>query len=314
MTKEKEGKEKLEEKPAEAPKEKETKTEELTPDEKRKRRNKCCCALLGVTGFIILVLIIVRFAFGGFSSGEHPIPIAINKTASSQPNSSTIQPSNPGDTGQKSSGSGQSSENPPQQFETEAADVRGNDQLLNFFVEIAAKDTSGNAMAICRWTKNPTTVGVAEGNLDGLTSQELDNFTSDFNSQSGTIRLQRTGGRGDINIYYLSPEEILRLSGGRTDGGFHENLTGEGCVMTEGRVYISNDPANSADFKKYLIRHEMTHTMGFWGHSDIYSESIMTVAREGYNFPECDRKAIQLLYSHNLPLCSREDQIRAIYK
>jgi len=189
-----------------------------------------------------------------------------------------------------------------------------NDQI-NFFVDITTKDTKGHVAGVTRWVKPTINIRIFEGQPTATQQSCLSSLISDFNSQSSTAKMAMSNSEADIRMFFLPDDEVQQLHiDGEDVDGFHESTTADdGCSRLESRVIISNDPGNVEAFQCYLVRHELSHAMGFWGHSDVFSQSIMSYARPGYDFPEVDKKAIRMLYNSGLPTCSREAQVREFF-
>ena len=62
-----------------------------------------------------------------------------------------------------------------------------------------------------------------------------------------------------------------------------------------------------------VIRHEMTHAVGLWGHSDVYFESIMALPKTRYIYPEEDKILIRMLYNSGVPLGAKANEVRTFF-
>lgn len=204
----------------------------------------------------------------------------------------------------------------PPATETPPATDNGDAEFLDFFTLIANHDMTGtHELGITRWKTNPVYIKIIEGTPTPTQQTCLEEYIRDFNSTSATTKLQQsTTVDHDMRLFFLPGSEVQELYGDSEVDGFHEpNTDDTGCEYVESKIFISNDITNDVEYQCHLVRHELTHAIGFHGHAPHYSDSIMDVPHTDYSFNTIDRRAIQTLYNSGLPECSMEKQTREYF-
>lgn len=60
-----------------------------------------------------------------------------------------------------------------------------------------------------------------------------------------------------------------------------------------------------------VVRHEMMHAVGFWGHDNTFFESIMAPPKTRYIYPEEDKILVKMLYNSGVPIGADENAARS---
>jgi len=194
------------------------------------------------------------------------------------------------------------------------------EKLLNFFVELANKDDKDETWigSIARWTKSSVSVGVGEGTVSDRQSMCINTYIDDFNSVSSNVKLFRDDtvdlGIPNIKIYYQDQATFAARSSGTSPYGYEEGGFNDDLSFKRAAVFLSDIIATlDESVECQVIRHEITHGIGFWGHSDIYFESIMSLPKTTYSFNTADKKVIEMLYNTGIPLGAKEAEVRSFF-
>jgi hypothetical protein len=192
--------------------------------------------------------------------------------------------------------------------------------IINFFVELANYLQDGTReMFVMRWTKPQVAVGVGEGTFDASLNACLDSYISDFNAESASIKLIHDNtvalGLPNVKIYYWTDAQVKERGGADSSYGFVEWLHNDDKSLSRSVMFLSDTIASlDQSIKCQVIRHEMTHAIGFWGHSDVFPASIMGLPKTIYSYPEEDKILIRMLYNSGLPIGSKEAETRAFFE
>lgn len=270
------------------------------PDAKKLARRKWCPCI------VIVVVIFVFMAIGGIfilreylaSSNKKDDIVIPNQDAQTDPTAET----------KNNSSSNKTNTNKKSTPATNTAGV-DKEKMINFFVEAANSDSTGRELQIIRWNKPAVSAGVAVGTFDDVLNGCLDGFISDFNQLANSVDLYHDNtvdlGIPNIKIFYLDEETFNARARGVSPYGYVEWDLKDDYSINRISMNISykvkeTDPAVQCQ----VIRHEMMHAVGFWGHTDIYPESIMSLPKTSYSYPTQDKWLIELLYNIGLPLGS----------
>lgn len=283
-------------------------TDAQTTKENSNKRRRHCCVGLAVGVFILFATTIV---FGAYlvsreKRTEEPIPIPKTEDIPDEVEKTDV----PSKSDKKITSAPSVSDNNAIQQEKE--------KLLNFFVELANKDDSDDTWPgpIARWTKNVVSVGVGVGTFSAEQSSCLNSYIADINSVINGSEFVRDDtvdvGIPNIKIFYLPDADYQIRSQGTSPYGFATINLNDDNSISRGTVYISIEKIQSYPMavQCQIIRHELTHALGFWGHSDIYPESIMSLPKTEYNFNAADKKVLEMHYNSGVPLGAGETEVR----
>lgn len=184
------------------------------------------------------------------------------------------------------------------------------EKMINFFVETAViDDDKARELYVIRWNKPSVSAGVAVGTFDDHLNGCLDGFISDFNALTSGVDLFHDNtvdlGIPNIKIFYLDEATFNARAGGSSQYGYvqwdlHDDYSINRISMNISYKIKEMEPGVQCQ----IIRHEMMHAVGFWGHSDIYPQSIMSLPKTVYSYPAEDKWLVELLYNIGLPLGS----------
>ncbi|MDY0281908.1 MAG: DUF2927 domain-containing protein [Salinivirgaceae bacterium] len=130
-------------------------------------------------------------------------------------------------------------------------------------------------------------------------SIEVLRVIAELNELINTIDISLVGNFGNVNIYFDCPSTFYNFP------GFVPGNAGFFCVKRF-RIfpngYILIDKWKSFNWRKHLIREELTQILGLMSDSYSYPESIFFQGWTDINeYSEIDRQLIRLLYNYNLP-------------
>lgn len=284
-------------------------------NEKEKRPSKRITVWKIVLGLIIFVVLAVAYRisiilyFAEDSPNTESSSVKNPEATATQTTKSNKTPKGSSTPNQQSSAQNNKSQAPSK--EPEARD----DSLINFFIETAIKDYQDRSFFVTRWTSPNVSVGVGEGNLSETLSGCLSSFINDFNKESSSIKLFRDDrvdlGIPNIKIYYWDNAKFKQKAG-NIDNGFTSWNHKDDKSLQRSMVFLSEDIMKLDDAVKcQVIRHEMMHAVGFWGHDQTYFESIMSLPKTRYIYPEEDKTLVRMLYNSGIPIGSDESAARS---
>lgn len=286
----------------------ETKTTQTAdkPKEKPKSRHTCCWLGLGIFGLIVLI-IGGRMVFLMFSGGETKEP----DLSKYQPSTQTNQP-----TDTSADSSTKPTETTPEQNNNEAtsSETYPKADVLNFFVDAAVKNIDGSPSPLGRFTKSTINLKVIGAIPDQASADTLQRVIDDFNGISSSVKINRNDAGSDLQVFFVSQSEFGNYTnspGGKQ--GFSVTVPNSDCQFKYAKAYIANDADINQDTRDYLIRHEIMHALGFSGHNEPTSGSIMGNRLKQEHTGELDIKLYNMLYNSGVPLCSNESQVRQFF-
>ena len=273
-----------------------------TPEIKPKKRHGCLIAAVIVGAMLVFILVASWFLpfigvfWGGSDSGTPVLPADSSKDTTAD-NSNNKQQSTPSD--KKSSGSNSSTN----------SSAYSKEDYINYFLQVSTRngiDTLG------RFTKSPVYLKV-EGNIPAGSEDMLNDVIADFNGLSNSVKIERNQEGSDIQIFYVPRSELDNYRNPQPNDAFEVEIPNADCSYKYAKVYIGYDVMD-ADTLQYVIRHELTHAIGFKGHilpSTV--NSIMANRIKMNDYPTLDQVMIQMLYNMGVPLCANSDGIRSFF-
>jgi hypothetical protein len=182
------------------------------------------------------------------------------------------------------------------------------DEELSYFAEIAFGAEFGGAATplLHRWDKNPSVRvhGTPVAADDAVITQVL----GEINSLTHGVRLQRTDGTGDIDLYVVPQADFQRYDPNAIPGsrGFVWIWWDAGQQIIRARILVASDV--SQDARAHVIREELTQSLGLLRDSHRYPESIFYAAASlVQSYAPIDRAVIEMLYRPELaPGMTRE--------
>jgi hypothetical protein len=188
------------------------------------------------------------------------------------------------------------------------------DEELSYFAEIAFGAEFGGAATplLHRWDQNPAVRvhGTPTSADDALITQVID----EINSLTHGVRLQRTDGAGDIDVYVVPQADFQRYEPNAVPGsrGFVWISWDATQRIVEASVLVASDI--SQDLRAHVIREELTQSLGLLRDSHRYRESIFYAAASVVqSFAPIDRAIIEKLYRPELaPGMTRERALRTL--
>jgi hypothetical protein len=283
----------------------------VSNDDLARKRTRASCIVLAVVSFLVVVPVVV---LGAYLASKNRGKSNDDANRSAVENADTTESTDEAVSDNKSAPKATST------ADNSAVEAAEKEKLLNFFVELANKDDKDKSLAepIARWNKPNVSVGVGEGTFSERQSSCLNGHISDFNSVSSSMKLFRDDtvdlGIPNIKIFYQDPVSFSERSGTDQRYGYQEGAYNDDMSFKRAAIFLSEAIASlDGVVECQVIRHEMTHAIGFWGHSDIYFESIMSLPKTSYTFNTADRKAIEMLYNSGVPLGAKEAEVRAYF-
>jgi len=271
-----------------------------TPEIKPKKRRGCLIAAI-IVGAVLIFLFVaswflpfISVLWGGSGSDVPTLPTDSSKdtTTDTGKNQTTTTP--------KKSTSSSSSQS-----------AYSKDDYLNYFIQVATREGSDT---LGRFTKSPVYLKV-EGNIPAGSDEMLNDVISDFNGLSNPVKIERNQSGSDIQLFYVPRSELDNYRNPPTvpNDAFEVEVPNADCSYKYAKVYIGYDVMD-ADTLQYIIRHELTHAIGFKGHINPSTvNSIMANRIKTNDYPELDQVMIQMLYNMGAPLCSNSDGIRSFF-
>lgn len=277
-------------------------TTNVQPDARKLFNRKWypCIAVAAVL-FLFLILggaLTLKAFLAGYESDKRSdVPLPDDQTSSKDSTKS-----NSGSKTTSNSKSSTSSDN-------NAAVAAEKEKMVNFFTEAALYDSADREQRLMRWNKPSVSAGVAVGAFDDQLNGCLDSFISDFNSLTNGVDLYHDNtvdlGIPNIKIFYLDEATFNARARGVSEYGYVEWDLKDDYSINRISMNISYKIKEmTPSVQCQLIRHEMMHAVGFWGHSDIFPESVMSLPKTDYSYPIVDRRIVELLYNIGLPLGS----------
>lgn len=187
--------------------------------------------------------------------------------------------------------------------------------FLDFYIDLANTSIKGDARTTHRWTKSTVYAAGRPGEMLPIYNECLNYFVSDFNANSGGIRLVNDPNQPsvDIEFYMVTMEELHNLGGNYLP--FVTPHTDANGNMTRAELYLPTDSDWSDAEKCWSLKHEMMHAVGFHGHSLGMTNSEMGKPIVMYygGLMENDKRAIRMHYTSGIPLKSSSQQARDFF-
>lgn len=280
---------------------------EKTPKPKKKW---CLCCGLIVLLIIILSIVsrVIYLSYYEKNSTNSDRSISNSKVAdevkSAERSSVKSNSKSTADTSQKDQESEQ-----PENTQTQE------NRMLEYFIDTAVYDYQKREFFITRWTSSNVSVGVAEGSFTESLNNCLESFINDFNSESSSAKLRRDDtvdvGIPNIKIYYWDDTKFKEKAGQNATYGLTQWIHKDDKSLQRSMLFLSYDLMNADEsLRCQIIRHEMMHAVGFWGHSDKYFEGIMSSPKTRYIYPDEDKRLVRILYNSNIPVGSDNEAAR----
>lgn len=216
-------------------------------------------------------------------------------------------------TGNQSQSSNQTSGQEPSQ--EESTTTQADNALLDYFIETAVYDVGGREMFITRWSSQNISVGVGEGEFTQSLNDCLSGFINDFNSLSSSVKLTRNDtvalGIPNIKIYYWEDSDFKQKAGSNALYGLTQWNHKDDKSLQRSMLFLSKAVMDADEgVRCQVLRHEMMHSIGFWGHSNKFFEGIMALPKTRYIYPEEDKSLVRMLYNSGIPIGSNADSAR----
>lgn len=270
---------------------------------------------------ILLVLIVAIIGIRSYLRSVDDTPKTDAPTAEETPSATTTTtPETESSSETKTATPTTSTNNSTAQKDNEI-DLR-KDKLISYFIELASTDDSNKTLSLplVRWTLPEVSVGVAEGQFDETLNSCLNTYISDFNALSSGVKFVRNDtvdlGIPKVKIYYFTEAEYQERWGNEGAGyALEQGLFNDDYSFQRAQIFISQKiKTMSESVQCQMIRHEMTHGLGFWGHSDAYPAGIMGLPKTTYSFPEEDKIIIKMLYNSGIPLGTEASNTRTFFE
>ncbi len=291
---------------------------DLAKNVDKKAKKKSCFKVIGIIVAIIIFLyfiprVIYLASYQNSSAKTSNNPTPVKQTSSPSPNSVKNNQSGSASSEPASSGSASKDE---RHEETTVNDDSNNKDIIDYFIETAVLDSSDREMFVTRWTASSISVGVGEGEFNDNLNNCLSSFIDDFNTQSSSVKLHRDDtvdlGVPNIKIYYWNDAEFKQKAGSDIQYGLTQWNHKEDKSLQRSMVFISKDIMNNDESVRcQVIRHEMMHAVGFWGHSNKFFEGIMALPKTRYIYPEHDKQIVRMLYNSGVAIGSKVENARS---
>ncbi len=281
--------------------------------EKPKSRNTCCWIGVGIFGLAVLIAA-GQMIFSMFSDGNtkepdlSKYPTTQTSTQTSKPDTSVNTSSKPNDT------TLEQNQSAPTNNESANDPTYPKEDVINFFVDAAVKNTNGTPSPLGRFAKSTINLKVIGTIPNQASADTLKRVIDDFNGISQSVKLQRNDNGSDLQVFFVPINEFGNYTNSPGDHqGFSVTVPDSECQFKYSKAYIANDSDINQDTRDYIIRHEIMHALGFSGHNEPTSGSIMGNRLKQEHTGELDIKLYNMLYNSGVPLCSNEPQVREFF-
>jgi len=274
----------------------------------RPRKKMPLVLILGLIIFVIFVLFtLMKLSYLAYYANESATKTATNTESTTK----TIEATSSKTATKKSSLTKTTSN---QQSSQQSSSDTSKKNMIEYFVDTAVYDYTKREFFVTRWNQSGVSVGVAEGEFTSSLNSCLEGFISDFNGQSSSAKLHRDDtvslGQPNIKIYYWS-DAAFKQRAGDIDYGYTEWIHKDDKSLQRSMLFLSEEIMNIDEAVRcQVIRHEMTHAVGFWGHSNVFFEGIMAQPKTRYIYPEEDKRLIRMLYNSGIPIGSTSQSTR----
>lgn len=178
--------------------------------------------------------------------------------------------------------------------------------LIDYFVtETTVWAGTDYPMKVTRFEKPIVKVSIADTPPEGGI-QAVDDFIAKFNTNSNTVKLERTQSDGDIKIYFQ--KDTKGAAGRSGPSGSGNYIIDHANVKLDQKVAIFDQSMSS------VLSHEMFHALGFTGHYNGSVCRLMSPTVCGSHFSINEERLIQMLYSTDIPIKSDESDIRTYFQ
>lgn len=276
------------------------------PNKKPKKKYFWFCGIF----FIVIALFIVpRIIYLANYKEETKSETAVT----AQPNSQTTKkPNTTAKTVAKKTSQGEESVN--QQSENNQPNT-----MLEYFIDTAVYDYQKREFFVTRWAKSDVSVGVAEGTFTDSLNNCLNNFISDFNQESSSSKLRRDDtvdtGIPNIKIYYWEDSQFKERAGQDATYGVTEWIHKDDKSLQRSMIFFSHELMNVDEAVRcQVVRHEMMHALGFWGHSSAVPEGILSSPKTRYIYPDEDKRLVKMLYNSGVAIGSNVEAARSFFR
>lgn len=280
---------------------------EAKPQKSKKRG--CCIVALIIFVLIMFMWLIFPFLgialFGGLFGGDDAKDSKVSTPVTT--NDTTTKNKDQAKTSDKTASNSDTNSENSYSFTRE--------QFINYFVEATTYSTKKQATPLQRFTKNIIYLKVI-GTIPNQESEEtLNRVIADFNSLSETSKIERNDNGEDILAYFIPGSEFINYSNTTNTEAFEVDVPNADCSIKYAKVFIANDEASlNQPSRKYAIRHEITHALGFIGHINDVVNSILYSRVDMEHYTELDSKLIKMMYNTGVPLCSNESGVRTFFQ
>lgn len=185
---------------------------------------------------------------------------------------------------------------------------------LSYFAEIAfGAEFGGSANRLLhRWESDPSIH--VHGTPSADDELRLTEVIEEINALTRGVRLQRTDGAGNIDLYFVPQADFPLYEPNYVPGnsGFVWVWWDERQHITRARIMVASDI--SPEGRSHVIREELTQSLGLLGDSQKYPESIFYAAPILIDtYASIDRAVIEMLYRPELaPAMTLEQALRVL--
>jgi hypothetical protein len=168
----------------------------------------------------------------------------------------------------------------------------------------------GSLKKVTKWARASVAVKVT-GKPDEQSMQCLADAVTEIDNLTGLVSLRVSeSGTPGIEMNFIPLDEFSHQIRGYVAGS--EGYTS--CKSTSGllqkcTIWVPTTGV-SGDLRCTIIRHELTHGLGLFGHSN-HPESIMYQGTTATDYSSLDRDVIRLLYNDRIFPGSSEETVRA---
>lgn len=206
---------------------------------------------------------------------------------------------------------------PEPSLESQLSDYQ--QDVVDYFVDIALGFEFGNAARIVRKWRSPMRIFVGGEGSDELIS-ELDTILIELNELTGeTFSVSRVNSLGESNYHIVFDDADAYASKYPEQADFVDSNWGLFWInwnsandLTSGHMYVDITRANAVE-QRHLLREEFTQSLGLARDSPRYESSIFqqdwTRVTE---FAEIDRELIRLLYHPQVRPGMNQTEVRSV--